>query len=114
MDRWHREDLYDPESAWIPGKYPSTWNSGKPSNTRVSTFNHISSYYLRVKNIEFGYTFPKEWLSKVYVERLRLYVSGNNVLTFDNLPFGDPEAPSSDRILYPQLKIWNIGVNVTF
>lgn len=80
----------------------------------MSSFNSISSYYLRVKNLEFGYTFPNKWMSKVGISNLRLYVSGNNLLTFDNLPFGDPEAPSSDRILYPQLRIWNIGVNVSF
>ena len=114
MDRWHRADLYDPNSEWIPGKYPSTYNSGKESNKRVSTFNTISSYYLRVKNLELGYTFPSKWMSKAGISNLRLYVSGNNLLTFDNLPFGDPEAPSSDRILYPQLRIWNVGVNLSF
>lgn len=114
MDRWHRADLYDPNSEWIPGKYPSTYSSGNPSNVRRSTFNLIDSYYLRVKNIEFGYTFPKHLLQKYGVNNLRVYVSGNNVLTFDNLPFGDPEAPSNDRILYPQLRIWNLGVNLTF
>lgn len=114
MDRWHRSDPYNPDSEWIPGKYPSTYNSGKTSNNRMSSFNSISSYYLRVKNLEFGYTFPNKWMSKVGISNLRLYVSGNNLLTFDNLPFGDPEAPSSDRILYPQLRIWNVGVNVSF
>lgn len=114
MDRWHRADLYDPTSEWIPGKYPSTYSSGKPSNLRKSTFNLIDSYYLRVKNIELGYTFPRKWIGKSGISDLRVYVSGNNILTFTNLPYGDPEAPSRDRILYPQLKIWNVGVNLTF
>lgn len=114
MDRWHRADIYDVNSEWIPGKYPSTWASGKPNNNKFSTFTNTNSYYLRVKNIELGYSLPKKWLEKVNISRLRLYVSGNNVLTFDNLPYGDPEAQSSDRILYPQLKIWNLGVNLTF
>lgn len=114
MDRWHRADLYDPNSEWIPGKYPSTYSSGKPSNIRRSTFNLINSYYMRVKNIELGYTFPKALIQKSGISNLRVFVSGNNVLTFTNLPYGDPEAPSSDRILYPQLRIWNFGVNLTF
>ena len=114
MDRWHRTDLYDLESEWIPGKYPSTYSSGKPSNIRRSTFNLINSYYMRVKNIELGYTLPKTLLQKYGVNNLRVFISGNNVLTFDNLPFGDPEAPSGDRILYPQLRIWNFGINLTF
>lgn len=114
MDRWHKEDLYDPNSAWVPGKYPSTYNSGKDSNKRRSTFNSISAYYLRVKNLELGYTFPSKWMSKTGISNLRLYMSGNNLLTFDSLEFGDPEAPSGDRILYPQLRIWNFGINLTF
>lgn len=114
MDRWHRADLYDPNSEWIPGKYPSTDATAKPNNQRVSTFNNISAYYLRVKNLEVGYTFPSKWMQPAGISHLRLYVSGNNLLTIDNLPFGDPEAPSSDRILYPQLRIWNVGVNLTF
>jgi TonB-linked SusC/RagA family outer membrane protein len=114
MDRWHRADLYDLNSEWIPGKYPSTYNSGKESNKRMSTFNMINAYYLRVKNVELGYTFPKSWVKKAGMDNLRLYFSGNNLLTFDNLPFGDPEAPSRDRILYPQLRIINAGVNITF
>ncbi len=114
MDRWHREDPYDPNSDWIPGKYPSTYQSGKPVNKHKSSFNTVNSYYARLKNIEFGYTFPTEMTNKASISRLRVYVSGNNVLTFDNLPFGDPEADDADRILYPQLRIWNFGVNLTF
>ena len=116
-DTWRLSDIFDANSELIPGKYPTLLignNANNHSNYWDSSFWKYNVRYLKLRNLEFGYTFPKEWLSKVYVERLRLYVSGNNVLTFDNLPFGDPEAPSSDRILYPQLKIWNIGVNVTF
>jgi hypothetical protein len=114
MDRWHRVDPFDPNSEWIPGKYPSTYATGKVNNTRTSTFYNLNSYYFRVKNIELGYTLPKQWIYKAGMSNLRLYVSGNNVLTFDNLPYGDPEAASSTGFGYPSIKIWNIGVNITF
>jgi TonB-linked SusC/RagA family outer membrane protein len=114
MDRWHRADPFDPESEWIPGKYPSTYATGKTNNTRASTFYNLDSYYLRIKNIELGYTFPKQWIHKTGLNNLRLYVSGNNVLTFDNLPYGDPEAASGTGFGYPSVKIWNVGINVTF
>jgi TonB-linked SusC/RagA family outer membrane protein len=114
MDRWHRADPFDPNSAWIPGKYPSTYATGKENNKRNSTFYNLNSYYLRVKNIELGYTFPKQWIHRAGMDNLRLYVSGNNVLTFDNLPYGDPEAASGTGFGYPSVKIWNIGINVTF
>jgi TonB-linked SusC/RagA family outer membrane protein len=114
MDRWHRADPFDPDSEWIPGKYPSTYATGKTNNTRNSTFYNLDSYYFRVKNVELGYTLPKQWIHKAGVSNLRLYVSGNNVQTFDNLPYGDPEAASGTGFGYPSIKIWNIGVNITF
>ncbi|MDR1723390.1 MAG: TonB-dependent receptor [Tannerella sp.] len=114
MDRWHRADPFDPDSEWIPGKYPSTYNTGKSNNMRYSTWNVINSYYFRVKNVEFGYTLPKNWVGRAGVNNIRLYVSGNNVLTLDNLPFGDPEMPDPRFYMYPAVKIWNLGVNVTF
>jgi hypothetical protein len=114
MDRWHRADPFDPNSEWIPGKYPSTYATGKENNMRYSTWNVVNSYYFRVKNVELGYTFPKQWITKAGLSSLRLYVSGNNVQTFDNLPIGDPELPDSRYELIPALKVWNLGVNVTF
>jgi TonB-linked SusC/RagA family outer membrane protein len=114
MDRWHRADPFDPDSEWIPGKYPSTYATGKTNNMRYSTWNVVNSYYFRVKNVELGYTFPKQWIAKAGLSNLRLYVSGNNVHTFDNLPIGDPELPDSRYELLPALKVWNLGMNVTF
>ncbi|MDR1880711.1 MAG: TonB-dependent receptor [Tannerellaceae bacterium] len=114
MDRWHRADPFDPNSEWIPGKYPSTYATGKTNNTRNSTFYNLDSYYFRVKNVELGYTLPKRWVNKAGMSNLRVYVSGNNVLTFDNLPYGDPEAASGTGFGYPSIKIWNLGVNITF
>jgi len=52
--------------------------------------------YLRVKNINLGYTFPKEWIRKAYITNCRVYVSLENFFTFDHLrglPI-DPEAIS--------------------
>jgi TonB-linked SusC/RagA family outer membrane protein len=114
MDRWHKEDIFDPDSKWVPGKYPATYSSGKPNNTRISNFNTLNAFYCRLKNIELGYTFPKPWVAKAGMSNLRLYISGYNVLTFDNLSFGDPELPSSGILTYPQMKSWNLGVNITF
>lgn len=114
-DRWRRTDIYDPNSEWIAGRFPSTYSAGKPSNVRRSNFNLIDSYYLRVKNMELGYTLPNHIAnSRLGINNFRVYISANNLLTFDNLPFGDPEAPSNDRILYPQMRVWNFGVNLTF
>ena len=111
LDRWRRVDPYDPNSDWIPGKYPSTYEGGKPSNTRNSSFNIVDMYYIRLKSLELGYSFPKKWLEQVRINDLRVYVSGTNLWTVSPHPFSDPETPGW---YYPIIKVWNIGVNLTF
>jgi TonB-linked SusC/RagA family outer membrane protein len=111
LDRWRRVDPYDPNSAWIPGKYPSSYAGGKTSNTRTSDFNIVPMYYVRLKSLELGYSFPKKWLEPLRINDVRVYVSGTNLFSIDPHPFSDPETPGW---YYPITKIWNIGVNLTF
>ncbi|QPH41430.1 TonB-dependent receptor [Pedobacter endophyticus] len=111
-DRWRRADLFDPNSAWIPGKYPSTIISGTANNQRTSSFWLKDATYLRVKNFELGYTLPQKLLAKVGLNKLRFYASGQNVFTFDKIKYIDPEAPSGRGNFYPQQKSWVFGVNV--
>ena len=113
-DRWHRQDLYDPNSAWIPGKYPSTIISGSANNQLFSTFWLQDATYLRVKNVDFGYTLPKELIAKIGMRKARIYVSGQNVLTFSKVKFIDPEQPTGRGNFYPQQKLWSLGLNVGF
>ncbi|WP_316804325.1 TonB-dependent receptor [Pedobacter nototheniae] len=113
-DRWHRQDLYNPNSPWIPGKYPSTIISGSPNNQLNSTFWLQDATYLRVKNIDFGYTFPKDLIEKIGMRTARVYISGQNVLTFSKVNFIDPEQPSGRGNFYPQQKLWSLGLNVGF
>jgi TonB-linked SusC/RagA family outer membrane protein len=111
MDRWRRADPYDPNSDWIPGKYPSTYAGGKESNNRTSDFNIVDMYYVRLKSLELGYSLPKKWLNAVKINDVRVYLSGTNLFTVSAHPFGDPETPIW---YYPITKLWNIGVNLTF
>ncbi len=70
--------------------------------------------FLRLKNIELGYNLPKSILDPIGVERVRVYVNGNNLLTFDKMPIDtvDPEQPST--LAYPITKMFNFGLNVAF
>lgn len=52
--------------------------------------------YLRLKNLQIGYTFPKTWSRKVGMEKARIYVNGQNLLTFSNNSFIDPESSEFD------------------
>lgn len=78
--------------------------------------------FLRINNITLGYTFPKAWLKKIYVQNLRLYATGNNLYTFTKYTGFDPEVstrgngltPGIDWGAYPKSRSFVVGMNVTF
>ncbi|OJU54360.1 MAG: hypothetical protein BGN96_16725 [Bacteroidales bacterium 45-6] len=113
MDRWHKEDIFDKTSAWVPGKYPSTLS--KAYNGRPSLFWRYNASYVRLKSLEVGYSLPGQMLRKAGIKRVRVYVNAFNPLTWSKLKFVDPEhSPGEDGKEYPIVKNYNIGVNVTF
>jgi len=69
--------------------------------------------YLKLKNLQIGYTFPKEWVRKAYIDNLRVFVSGENLLTITDYPGVDPEIGSGLNI-YPISRQLSVGVNVSF
>ncbi|QEC52499.1 SusC/RagA family TonB-linked outer membrane protein [Anseongella ginsenosidimutans] len=84
------------------------------NNEQNSDFWMKSAAYLRLKNIQLGYTFPASLL-KGKVERLRIYVSGQNLFTVEDFWQGyDVEAPASDGAWYPQMKTYSLGLDVKF
>ena len=90
-----------------------TDNNYKDSNLWIRNAN-----YLRLKNIELGYTFMGKPVKALGVESIRLYVSGSNLITWSKVIDLDPEAPSRSGNVeintYPLQKIYNIGINVNF
>lgn len=81
--------------------------------------------YCRLKNLSIGYTLPDKWLSKIGFEKIRVYFSGENLLTFTKLhsDYIDPEQASasnswktskSDANIYPWAKTYSFGVDITF
>ncbi|MCF2488914.1 TonB-dependent receptor [Dyadobacter sp. CY347] len=112
--------------------YDNRWTIDNPSSTEPRLANRNNTYYtnfdnagantyflrsnnyLRVKNIELGYNLPSEIGSKVGLGNLRLYVNGLNLFTFDKIKIWDPESTSSNGQYYPQSRVLNAGVRVTF
>jgi TonB-linked SusC/RagA family outer membrane protein len=117
LDRWHRADPYDLNSAWIPGKYPALrYNDGGHSNyNKNSTFWLHNVKYLRARTIELGYSLPKSVLKKIKMQRARVYINGYNLFSIDNLKkFGvDPEIADGNGLQYPQNKFVNVGVSLS-
>ncbi len=96
-----------------PINYPRLSTQSNP-NERPNSFFILDASYLRLKNVEIGYTLPTIWSSKVGAKRLRIYANGLNLFTWDKLPTKefDPELTNSRD--YPITRLYNFGVNVTF
>lgn len=97
------------------GYYPRVLPNNYAINSSLSTFNVMKSDYLRLKNLQLGYNLPKSILGKK-IERARIYVSGQNLLTFTNFSKdADPEVASGyASYSYPQVKFYTFGVDITF
>lgn len=95
--------------------YPRlTYNTGFNQNT-FSTFWLEDASYLRVKNVQLGYTFPEKWMKKARIDNFRVYASADNLFTFSKFFYAyDPETPVSKGGYYPLVKTIVIGVNLTF
>lgn len=117
-DRWTRENVNDPNSAWIPGRFPSTGQRQNYKDDGTNTFTNFDASYLRIKSIELGYTFTKNVLSKSRASRLRVFANAYNLHTFtgQGLDFIDPEY-SNNRLYsysYPLTLNVNLGAQLTF
>ncbi len=82
LDRWRRADPKDPNSEWIPGKYPATRNDGTPNNNTASTFWLKNATYFRLKALNVGYTIDYPWLGKAGIKSMNIFISGQNLITF--------------------------------
>ncbi|CAL2102087.1 SusC/RagA family TonB-dependent receptor precursor [Tenacibaculum sp. 190130A14a] len=106
-------------NAWTPTNtntnIPRAVLGDPNGNNRASTRFLESGSYLRIKTIQLGYSFPQEMLEKVHINKLRVYVTGQNLFTFTDYSGLDPEVGGSvlsrgiDRSLYPQFKSVILG-----
>ena len=90
--------------------------TNRSHNNRDSQAWMINSRYIRLKNVELGYTFNKpQWIP--FFNYIRVFVSGQNLLTFSTFDGNDPEAPGSGLdygMRYPMTRVINMGVQVNF
>ena len=108
LNRWTLDNP-DPNAM-----YPRLATSKVENNQQASTFWQRDCSFIRLKNAEIGYTFPKKWFGKTGISNVRLYVSGNNLLTFSKFKLWDPELESTNGEKYPQMRTLAVGLNVNF
>lgn len=105
-------DYWTPENpnAALPRHY-----AGSGHNYKTSDHWLQNAAYMRMKNLQLGYSFKKELLSKAGIERLRIYFSGENLFEFSKLNKNfDPELTDANGFVYPIMRNFSCGVNLTF
>lgn len=119
-------DASHPASIWLDAWTPENKNAKMPriyymQNSPSASYNVMSTFwiqntsYLRMKNIQLGYTIPKNILKPFGIENLRVYYSAENLFTIENMLFDiDPENSNTGGNDYPLLQTHSFGVNVTF
>lgn len=122
----HQLDFWTPTNT--DAKYPRLTAPGSDSNTNNyrngSDLYILDGSYIRLKNITLGYTLPRNWCKKVGANKVRFYVTGQNLLTFTKNSFIDPESTEFGTQMsnngansgrnYPTLKYYGLGLEVEF
>jgi hypothetical protein len=113
LDRWTGEGTSNtiPRYTWVDVN----------NNYRVSDLYIEDGSYLRIKNLQIGYTLPGNLLKKMGAATWRIYVSAENLFTLTNYSGADPEIGALsaldigiDRGIYPQARTWRIGTTISF
>lgn len=115
-DQWHLSDITNPDSELIPGTFPTVlMGNSNHSNYKASDFWMRNVRYLKLRNLEFGYTFPDKWMKKMHVKKLRVYTLMQNLFSIDNVHDRgiDPEIYSASAINYPTNRVINFGLTLT-
>lgn len=117
-ERW-QPDPNDPSGMAPHPDYP---NEGPRAFQRTEEYwiANANTYflrktdYIRLKQLEVGYTLPASLTSRLGIENLRLYANGFNLLTWDNFGLMDPEARNQAGHYYPQKRVVNVGLSLSF
>jgi len=110
--QWLADNSWTPETA-NTALAPRISFTSMSNNTKMSTLWLRDASYIRLKNVEIGYSFANATLKKLGISNVRIYTNGYNLLTFDRLKFMDPESRTSTPN-YPLTTIYNFGLNVNF
>ncbi|MBR4755731.1 MAG: TonB-dependent receptor [Bacteroidales bacterium] len=115
-DFWRPEG--DEYGANLDAYYPKPTFNGNEKNQNVSTRYLQDASYIRLKNLQVGYTLPSRWTSHAGMSSVRVYASGENLFTLTRMTkVFDPETIGGDwgdGKVYPLMKTYSVGVNINF
>jgi TonB-linked SusC/RagA family outer membrane protein len=107
----HQKDYWTPENT--DAAYPRLTANSIANNYVTSSYWVRSSSYLRIKNVVVGYTLPKAVTGKIKIKSARIYLSGQNLFTWNSFfPGFDPEQRDTGGEFYPIMKTYTVGINI--
>ena len=116
MDYFRAEDTASPLGANVNSYYPRPWFNNKNHKTQTAYLQNAA--YMRLKNLQLGYTLPKSLINKIGLQNVRVYVSGENLLTITGLSDTmDPETAGIGKqggTVYPLSRVYSFGLSVNF
>lgn len=120
-DRWISSDISGTKATENPNaKYPrlsfvtrGITTAGAQNNQQASSYWLRNGRYLRLKNLDIGYTLPKSVVNAIHFTNVRFYISGQNLLTWSSFDLWDPELGSSNGEAYPITKSITTGVQIS-
>ena len=123
---WHfsnNDNVFDKHWYWFTPEiagdekyirlYKKTWLNNEPSGG-TNSYSMGNGDYLRLKNLELGYTLPNKWTNKIFMNNLRVYFTANNLVTWAAEPYLDPDNRDNRGGVMPQTRAFNFGLNVNF
>lgn len=116
MDYFRAEDTASPLGANVNAYYPRPLFNNKNHKTQTAYLQNAA--YMRLKNLQLGYTLPKSLINKIGLQNVRVYVSGENLLTITGLSDTmDPETAGIGKqggTVYPLSRVYSFGLSVNF
>lgn len=116
MDYFRAEDTASPLGANVNAYYPRPLFNNKNHKTQTAYLQNVA--YMRLKNLQLGYTLPKSLINKIGLQNVRVYVSGENLLTITGLSDTmDPETAGIGKqggTVYPLSRVYSFGLSVNF
>lgn len=115
VQEWQRDGMW--QEGQTDADYPRMFIASA-NNIKPSSYWMQNAAYLRLKNLQFGYTLPKSLLKNISMENIRFYISCQNLFTFKHMKAGyDPEMPvtsGSAQAVTPLMRTYSFGFNVNF
>jgi hypothetical protein len=113
------------DNRYIPGtdgsaKYPRATQAPYSNNTQASDFWIQDASFLKLRTATIGYTVPTSVIQKLRIKAVRIYATGQNLVTFSKIDWIDPEVAGNNGVnpgaetIFPLQKSWTLGINVTF